>query len=232
MRKVIIILSVFALIEGGCRQAAEKQLEIQICQNKKPETTETLSEDIYMSSVVQAQEMSNSLEDIIIKTIKAYQNKDEETLNNFILKDFGIAFLYKRGAHDNVSISNKMSFVNPVPEYLHYNIYFKTNYKINFEELPVFSCENEEWNKAHGIYCDTINIDKTLSTIVKNENEYLGLGAIWSEKEIYKFEEIEKKSHKIIVVGKEKTGEFIFYLTFIKNKWYLTIIDRFEACSA
>ena len=48
---------------------------------------------------------------------------------------------------------------------------------------------------------------------------------------IKKLEEIENKSHKIIVIGKEE-GVFIFYLMFHKNKWYLVAIDRFEVCDA
>lgn len=178
---------------------------------------------------LQAQEVNKSLKDAILNTIKAYQNKDEIILNKLILKDFGIAFLYRRGAFDNLSISDKISFNNPVPEYLPFEYNITTNYEIYFEKLPIFNCDNEEWNKPAGIYCDTIIIDKTLSTIAKNENEFLD--ANWSANKIKKFEEIEKKSHKVVVIGKD-SEVFIFYLTLMKNKWYLTIIDRFEACSA
>ena len=45
----------------------------------------------------------NSLEDVIIKTINAYQNQDEKTLNELILKDFGLAFLYRRGGGSSIS---------------------------------------------------------------------------------------------------------------------------------
>jgi len=177
----------------------------------------------------QSQETNKSLEEVIIKTIKAYQNKDEKTLNKLILNDFGIAFVYRRGVMDEFDISKKISFNNPIPKYLPYDINFEIDYKINFEELPDFSCDTEEWDKPHGIYCDTtINI-KILSYIAKFRNE--NFESNFSDAEIKKFEEIESKSHQIIVLGK-KGNEFIFYLTFINNKWYLTIIDRFEACSA
>jgi len=171
----------------------------------------------------------NSLEDMIIKTIKAYFNKDEKTLNSFIHKDFGISFLYSRGAADNVSTADKISFDDPVPEYLPYDISFEPNYTLHFEKLPCFSCNNEKWNKPSGIYCDTVNTDKTLSRVAKFEKE--DLLADWTDRDIKKFEEIENKSHKIIVLGKE-FGEFIFYLMLIEGKWYLAAIDRFEACSA
>lgn len=42
-----------------------------------------------------AQKHDNSLEKTIFKVLKAYQSKDEKTLNTLIQKDFGIAILYK-----------------------------------------------------------------------------------------------------------------------------------------
>ncbi|WP_282628379.1 hypothetical protein [Empedobacter sedimenti] len=42
--------------------------------------------------------------------------------------------------------------------------------------------------------------------------------------------EIEKNSRKIIAYSDE--GALVFYLTFYKNKWYFTMLDRFEVCSA
>ena len=171
----------------------------------------------------------NSLEDVIIKTVKAYQNQDEKILNKLILKDFGIAFVYRPGVMDEFTIIDKISFSETVPEYLPFDNSIITDYIIHFEELPVFDCGDEKWNKSHGIYCDTINTIKTLSNIAKDRNEYFD--GNFSVADIKKFEEIEKKSHKVIVIGKEG-NEFVFFVTLWQKKWYLTIIDRFEACSA
>ena len=207
MKKTVIILSIIALIAGSCfGQATKKQAKMQ------------------RETVVN----QSSLEEVIIETIKAYQNQDEATLNKLVMRDFGIAFLYRRGTFDNLSIADKISFDEPVPEYLPYDVYFEIDYKIRFETLPIFSCDTEEWDKSYGIYCDTTNNNNKLSITAKNENEWIN--ADWSANEIKKFEKIEKKSHKIIVNGDK--GDFVFYLTFWQNKWYLTIIDRFEACSA
>ena len=207
MKKLIIILIAAAFISGSYGQTTKVQ------------TIATLS----------TSKNDNSLEDVILETIKAYQNQDEKTLNSFILKDFGIAFVYRRGAVDVFEFSDKISFDNPVPEYAPYDTDFEIDYKINFEELPVFDCDEEKWNKTSGIYCDTTNTVKTLSSIAKFRNEYFEDN--FSTIEIKKFEEIEKRSHKIIVTGKEG-NYFIFHLTFKENKWYLTIIDRTDYCSA
>jgi len=174
---------------------------------------------------------ADGLEATIIKTIKAYQNKDEETLNNLILKDFGIAIMHKPGVMDVFDFFDKISFNSPVPEYYPYYTDLKIDYKINFEKLPKFSCDTEKWNKPFGIYCDTTSTDKMLSRTAKNMNEYLEAG-FWSVKQIQKIEILEKNRHfKIIVLGKDGYY-FKFFLTFKEDKWHLTIIDRTDYCSA
>ncbi len=174
----------------------------------------------------------NSLEIAIIKTIKAFQNKDEGALNNLILKKNGIIILHQPTMFYQIFISDK---IKPAPSY---ECFFQSlqidNYKILFEKLPEFSCNNECWNKPSGIYCDTINIDKTLSTAAKESPS----GYNWSSEDIKKFDEIENKSVKIVVIGNQDKdgyagGEFfIFHLTLFDNKWHLTIVEFPDYCSA
>ena len=166
---------------------------------------------------------------MIIKTIKAYQNQDEETLNSLVLKDFGIAFVHRPGAMDDIVFSDKISFNNPIPDYYPYDVDIEIDCKINFETLPDFDCGTEKWSKPHGIYCDTTNRSEQLSAIAKFRNEYTESN--FSAAEIKNIEEVEKASHKVIVLGK-KGNYFKFFLTFKENKWYLTIIDRTDYCSA
>ena len=186
---------------------------------------------IMLISCGQPKTIPTDLENAIIQTVKAYQKEDEKTLNDLILKDFGIAILHQPTFFYQIFLSDK---IQPVPdqEYFFGGLELK-NYKIFFEELPEFSCGNGSWNKPRGIYCDTVNIDKTLSTTAIDD--YCGDG--WTAEQIKKFEQIEKKSYKIIVIGKQPDygygGDyFIFHLTYIENKWYLTIIEQPDFCSA
>ena len=210
------------MFASGCGQKTSKQQTETTQEEISTATTET-------PTTLQAQETNKPLEDMIIKTIKAFQNKDEETLNKLILKDFGIAFVYRPGVMDDFIFSDKISFSEPLPDCWTLDCNIITDYKIHFEELPVFSCESEEWNKPHGIYCDTTKTIKTLSSIVKFRNEHFEEN--FPVAEIKKFEKIEQKSHTVIVIGKEE-NVLVFAVTFWQNKWYLTIIHRFEACSA
>lgn len=170
-----------------------------------------------------------TLDKTIIKVIKAYQEKDEQTLNGLIYEDFGLAILFARGAFNNVSITEEISFTAPIPEYLPYATSFETDYQITENLLPEFSCGTEKWNQPPGIYIDTKIKDKSLSETAKMENEILGDGH-WSEQAIKRFEEIEDISHKVISIGKNNET-FIFYVGHIDGIWYLTAIDRFEVCS-
>ncbi|MDR1829330.1 MAG: hypothetical protein LBQ76_01020, partial [Candidatus Fibromonas sp.] len=163
---------------------------------------------------------SKALEETIIKTIKAWQSKDEKTLNKLLLKDFGIAFLSRPGIYTVITMSDKISLDNQYTD-------FKTDYKIRYEKLPILSCKQDEkedsgwrseWSKPSGIYCDTTSAGGPLS----------GLAEVccgdWSAKQIKKFEEIDSNSYQVIVVE----GAFVFYLTYIENQWYLTVIDRYD----
>ena len=76
----------------------------------------------------QKTDINHSLEDVIVNTIKAYQNHDEKTLNELILRDFGITFIHRPGASDDFLYSEKISFVHPEPEYHPYETDFTVDY--------------------------------------------------------------------------------------------------------
>jgi len=225
MRKTTIMLSVLIFSSTICMSSTKTQ-------KNNIDSIQSSTSRVYKQVSLQ-QRMSknqNSLEEVILQTIRAYQNQDEKSLNKLILEKFGIAFVYRRGVMDEFSFSERISFNKPVPEYLPFDCNIAiADYKVHFEELPFFSCATEKWDKPPGIYCDTTNTDKTLSDIVKFRNEILESN--YTEREVKKIEKTEKECYKVIVIGKEG-NVFVFCLTFIENKWYITVIDRFEVCSA
>ena len=178
------------------------------------------------------------LEDMIIKTIKALQNRDEAAINQLLHKDFGIVLLTRPGAHEVVIIRNKIAFSNPPPGFLFMPAGAPVvEYKVRFEELPVFDCDDAwEWNKLSGIYCQANDISKNFlspSRIAKSlvEADLITLPAA----EIKKLEQLESKSfhYTIAVIGKT-TDQFDFLnftFTLIDGKWYLTIINMVEPCA-
>ncbi|MDY3520830.1 hypothetical protein PG614_06255 [Riemerella anatipestifer] len=175
-------------------------------------------------------EKEKEMQTAIINIIKAYQNKDEKALNKLIHKKFGITFLFRMGAQDNIANVKKISFAKPVPSYLPFDSSIITDYKITQEKLPIFSCETESWNKPAGIYIDLNQKESLFSEIAKFENANFDEN-LWPDSEVKKLETIERNSHKVIVIGQNQK-EFIFYIGYFNNIWYLTAIDRFEVCSA
>ncbi|MCA5005245.1 hypothetical protein [Sphingobacterium bovistauri] len=184
---------------------------------------------IFAGFSVKAQQNSE-LEKAIKKTITALNNQDFNTLNAMILKDFGVAVLFRRGAFDNLALVEKLNKNEPIPEYLPYDFFgkVKANQRVKYETLPEFDCDTEKFTKKEGIYCDMASKYKDISGTALSENEYLEAG--WKPEHIEQMKEIEASSKRIVAYGKE--GTHIFYLTWYKNNWYLTLLDRFEVCSA
>jgi len=177
-----------------------------------------------------AKASQESLEDAIIKTIKAFQNKDKGTLDKLVLNDFGIALVNMGGLYWRMNVYDKIPFDNiegpALTPFGHKN--FITDYNISFEELPFFDCREKTWSKPRGkIYCDTTQVGGIREGIARTENEYLG--GTWARLDVDQFRAVEEKSYKIMAIGKED-GVFIFHLTFWQNEWFLTEIESFETC--
>lgn len=175
-------------------------------------------------------QLNSELDKAIKKTITALNNQDFNTLNLMVLKDFGVAILFRRGTFDNLAIIEKLDKNEPIPEYLPNNYFgkVKVNQKVKYESLPQFDCDTEKFTKKEGIYCDLASKYNDISRIALSENEFLEVG--WKSEHIKQMKEIEANSRKIVAYGDE--GTHVFYLTWYKNKWYLTLLDRFEVCSA
>lgn len=220
--KIIVSLILLSVSFFSCIDASKKS-ENSIVQN-----TEFMQSEFAEINAIDT--LKIDINPTITTIIKAYQNKDESTINSFILEDFGIAILYSRGAFTTISIKQKLSFKEPTPSYYPYKNEMETSNTINTDSLPVFSCETESWNKPPGIYVDSNYREKFLSTIANFENEYIEENT-WSEKEIKELEAIENNSKKVIVIG-NKQETFIFYLAIFNNQYYLVGIDRTEFCSA
>ena len=230
MKKTTIILFLFAFFAISCNQPTRNRAETAKSESSYEEKDWWQQHNFCLDSLstaarLQMQKTDCLLEKTIIKTLLAYVSEDEATLNSLIHSDFGIAFLFRRGATHNAAVADSISFANPIPEYLPYDVWFKPDFTIRFGALPEFCWLDIKWNKPSGIYIDTINVDTSLSRIAKFEKKHEIKN--WSACDIKRFQEIEQKSHKVIAVG-ETPGAFIFWLAFIENKWYLTIIDRFE----
>jgi len=74
-----------------------------------------------------------------------------------------------------------------------------------------------------GLYVDTTKVDHTVSKIAKWRNKNYQDNIPTTT--ISKFIDLEEKSRRVVVAD-NNGKELIVYLTYINNKWVLTVIDK------
>ena len=171
---------------------------------------------------------NESINDAIITIINALKNKDEAAINKLIHPDLGIIFLTMPGPIWNVVLVDKISFDWSPPGYygLPSLAVELDDYTVRFESLPQFDCDIEMWDKPAGIYYQAqydINITDIAMSIVGFMGNYE-----WSPEEIKRMEMFDNHSqnyHVIALCSIDKTAYLDFVISFINDKWYLTVID-------
>ncbi len=171
---------------------------------------------------------SNDLETSIIEIVKAFDEKDTTTINELIHPDFGLVVLFKLGVFNEFQITKRIDFNSPIPPHMPY-FDFQPTSNLQYDPLPNFDCETNEWNKE-GLYCDTTQTDSLLSTTAQNLIEFRKDKI--DPRTISSFKEIERNSHRVVLVD-HNGNSLVFYVMKIKNQWYLTVLDRVsDDCSA
>lgn len=186
----------------------------------------TLLLSVPMHSCLTANSADNALENSITKVIKAFKDKTSD-INAMIHPKTGLFIVHRPGIFDTYIKLSKIDFKNP-SEYLPRSD-FEPSYTLNYESLPTYDCDEEKWSKT-GLYCDLTTRDHLLSETAYNMKKQ-DLGTITPET-IETFKALEQDSHRVVLVDKNGNA-FIFYLTQIENKWYVTILDKVSGdCSA
>lgn len=153
------------------------------------------------------------------KVVIALSSRDSSTLSKYIDKSTGIYILNRIGVINTYKRFTTLGF----SDITYPNVPFYDSVKLTplkYSKLPNFNCEN--WTKT-GTFVDTVQTDHLLSKIAKNLNkEFKNEVPIKTINDFYK---LETKSRRI-VIAENSGNELIIYLSFINNKWMLTIIDK------
>jgi len=164
------------------------------------------------------EEFAKTVKQVILKLSK----RDSLGLATLIDKKIGVYILYVIGTKETWEHFTTIGFSDTtnIPLYPFYdNVKFST---LKYASLPTFNCATEKWTKK-GLYVDTTKIDHKVSKIAKWRNKnYQDKIPI---KTISKFNDLEVKSRRVVVAN-NNGNELIFYLSYINNKWVLTIIDK------
>ena len=155
----------------------------------------------------------------INKVVTALAKRDSVTLSKFTDKKTGVYILNRIGVIDTYRNYKSLGFTDT----LYPNVPFYDNVKLTalkYSTLPSYDCE--KWSKT-GMFVDTTRVDHLLSNIAKTMNEQ-EVGEVPAAT-INAFINLENKSRRVVIAA-DDGNELIFYLSFLNNKWLLTIIDK------
>lgn len=144
--------------------------------------------------------------------------RDSAGLSKYIDKNTGVYLLHRIGIQDVYDHYNTIGFSDSSYPYI---LYFK-NVKLTplkYARLP--QNDHEKWS-GFGTFVDTVLRDqlltKTALSMKQDSNKPI------SQAELNKLTVLESISRKVMVVNNNR-NYLILSLTYINNKWMLTIID-------
>jgi hypothetical protein len=171
------------------------------------------------------QKFKTTVENIVV----AFSKQDSATVSKYINKNVGLYQLDRIGVFDHYNHFKTLSFSGTTYPQVLFNQ--SKNIKLpilKYAELPTWNCDKKAWSKK-GLYVDTTKTDHLLSKICKNRNNYIP--DTIPNKTIQFFHNLENKSRRIVLYDNSKV-ELVFYLTYLNDKWFLTIIDNVSSdCS-
>jgi hypothetical protein len=173
------------------------------------------------------QDKENKFNSALKNVITAFSTQDSTQLSKYIHRDVGINILHRVGVVDTYENFRKISFSDPTyPSILFTMSKGIKTFPLKHGRLPRFDCD--KWSKK-GLFVDTTQTDHLLSEICKRRKRYVP-DAI-PLKLINSFVRLENNSRRIVLID-NNNKELVFYLTYIGNRWYLTILDAVSAdCS-
>ena len=180
---------------------------------------------IFADSVKMDKQTKKNLDIAVAKVLEAFKTQDQKAINTLVNKKAGVYIIFRRGIMDEFTHVNYIDFKSPIPEYLPYNHIEKKYYSLRYKKAPTFSCDNEKWSDW-GLVVDVNNRYNALTDIAIAQKKYNEVNYTTNEFGIYK--NIDKQSLKVVATA----DDFVFYMILIEGKWYLSILDRAEYCSA
>ena len=182
-------------------------------------------ESAFADSVKMDKQTKKSLDIAVVKVLKAFKTQDQKAINTLVNKKIGVYIIFRRGIMDEFAHADSINFKSPVPEYLPYSHPEKRYYSIRHKKAPTFSCATEKWSDW-GLVVDATTKYNVLSSIAIAQKKYNNIE--YTNKELGVYKKVEQQSIKVVATA----DNFVFYMILLDGKWYLSILDRVEYCSA
>lgn len=182
-------------------------------------------ESAFADSVNMDKQTKKSLDIAVAKVLEAFKTQDQKAINTLVDNKIGIYVIFRRGIMDEFAHADSINFKSPIPEYLPYSYPEKRYYSMRYKKAPTFSCATEKWSDW-GLIIDTGNKYNVLSSIAMAQKKYNNIK--YTAKEFDRYKDTERRSFKVVATA----DDFVFYMILLDGKWYLSILDRVEYCSA
>ena len=160
----------------------------------------------------------------------AFAKKNIAAINKYINPQTGVYIITRPGAIDAFTNERKLDAKNPIkPMYPYKDTSSVKKHVIKYGEAPKYNCGTMEWDQE-GFVADSSTKYKRLSGIMdfRMKNE----GAKYTPEDVAKKDNVEKQMRKVVYTEIAKHHGLVFYMSFIKGKWNLTIIDTVEGSCA
>ena len=218
-RKIVYLAAFLGLIFTSCE---DRRVENKFKSTEKQQTAKSIR-----SNVDTVASSNKEFGDTVYNILQAFKNKNQESLNELVSKEYGVIILFRTGVFNEYKHLDKIDFSDPSLQSLSPSADIR-DLILKYENLPKFNCGTMEWDK-YGLFCDTINKDTLISGTPQNLIKYRGDKIAVSE--VKKLKDLEAQSRRVVFAHPGQG--FIFYLTLFDGKWYLTAIDRVTTdCSA
>ncbi|MBX9449911.1 MAG: hypothetical protein KL787_09445 [Taibaiella sp.] len=123
-------------------------------------------------------------EEAVQNLLQAYDTKDEKAFKQFVHPEHQLMYQYRIGVPYVLSLSSEVHFDELPPAFLPYDDFEldKKGLQAQFEPLPEFDCDLEDWNKK-GLYIASVP-EPVLAPVIE---------------ENFKFENIDQESRDMMI---------------------------------
>ncbi len=171
----------------------------------------------------------NEIESVIVDILRLASQDDIKAINaKYVNKEFGIFDIYRIGAQDDFEILDALPLKGKDWPHMPYGDIFnvENNRKKMREEYVEFDCGDFVFLKSGTFYSKELRYP-LISPIVRFHTKYDA--QTYDDALLKKIEFLESNSIRVV----DTSSDFIFYITKIDDRWYITIIDRVTTdCSA
>jgi hypothetical protein len=154
----------------------------------------------------------------------ALKEKDELTLNRFIHPDYGLYIIESNGAMPQVKYIKHLGeyrFPDGTPFFIRIDTMVFGMEIIKVERLPAVNCDlPPDFYERQGMFTTDTNMLRNLE--------------LWKYIHFENENQLKKFKSLILTINKTvlNTSNYIFYFSYLQNRWYLTFLDVRRPCEA